>query len=59
MQDAPYPHPQATSGAATITDSDRLARRRRRIAQIAVFGGGVLAALAVAAPAMAWPAMGC
>jgi hypothetical protein len=35
------------------------AARRRRLTQAAVFGGTVVAALAVATPAMAWPMMGC
>jgi hypothetical protein len=52
-------HSDATTGAAELTDSERWARRRRRMTQIAVFGGSVLGVLAVATPAMAWPAMGC
>lgn len=41
------------------TPSDRAATRRRWMARAAVFGGGVLGVLAMATPAMAWPAMGC
>ena len=52
------PAPVAT-GSQNLTQRDRWAIRRHRIARIAVFSGGVLAALAVATPAMAWPAMGC
>ncbi|HTJ76562.1 MAG TPA: hypothetical protein VL337_14495 [Acidimicrobiales bacterium] len=59
MQNPSNAHPGATSGAATTTHSGRRAVRRRWVARVAVFGGGVLAVLAMAAPAMAWPAMGC
>jgi hypothetical protein len=59
MQNDSQSQPDVTSGAATLTHSDRSAIRRRRMARVAVFGGSVLAVLAVATPAMAWPAMGC
>ena len=59
MQHASNAHQNATSGAAALTHSDRTAIRRRRVTRIALFGGSVLAVLAVATPAMAWPAMGC
>jgi hypothetical protein len=59
MQNSSNSHLHATSGDATITESERSALRRRRLVQLAVFGGSVVATLAVAAPAMAWPAMGC
>lgn len=50
--------PLATT-SATHARSVRSATRRRRLVRVAVFGGSVMAALAVATPAMAWPAMGC
>jgi hypothetical protein len=59
MQNSSSSHSHPTSGAATITESDRWAIRHRRMVRIAVFAGSVLATLAVATPAMAWPAMGC
>jgi hypothetical protein len=59
MLHVPNIEPTVTTGPATDTAGEKWATRRRRMARLAVFGGGVLAALAVASPAMAWPAMGC
>lgn len=44
---------------ANSVASARAACRRRRLIRFALFGGTILATLSVAAPAMAWPTMGC
>ena len=59
MQSLPNADAPPTDDSAKATASDRAAARRRWITRAAVFGGSVLAVLAVASPAMAWPAMGC
>ena len=59
MQSVPNADAPHIEDSAKATASDRAAARRRWITRAAVFGGSVLAVLAVASPAMAWPAMGC
>lgn len=59
MQYVPNADAPVTNDSESDTGSDRSATRRRWMTRAAVFGGGVLAVLAVASPAMAWPAMGC
>ena len=59
MQHVPNADASLADQSERDTSSARAATRRRWLTRAAVFGGGVLAVLAVASPAMAWPAMGC
>lgn len=59
MQYVPNADAPRTEDRERASSSDRAATRRLWMTRAAVFGGGVLAVLAVASPAMAWPAMGC